>query len=131
MQVLIYTRVAPNNQKVARSDRLKAQEKRCREFASLFHAHVLRTYSDQGEMFPPYFLKGMTSLLEYLRYLNAETLVIADHPARLGSKPYIREMLMQLIEDAGGKFIPVTTGATIYLEKYGAEMIQTLKEMRF
>lgn len=107
MNVFIYARVSPNNQRVAPSDRLHAQHQRCREFASKNGLIVLRTYSDQGEMRMPRLLPEILRMLERLSREEQETLVLADHPGRLGVQDSIRKAVIAYIEKAGGSFTSV------------------------
>src|ERR1700722_9525383 len=105
MRCLIYTRVMPDNNRVAKSDQREAQDKRCREFAIKLNSYVHRTFSDHGEMKPPYFLPAINSLIEYIKCNGGEFLVIADHPGRLGVKEDVRQMVIKRIEEAGGQFL--------------------------
>ena len=130
MKAVIYTRVMPNNLRVAKSDKLQAQEKRCRDFARKINTYVLRVFKDEGAVKPPYFLKNMQNLFSYLDAQKEQCLVIADHPARMGATQEIREMVFAEIEKSGGKFIGVYSSAADYIEIYGAEIIETLKEMK-
>lgn len=107
MNVLIYTRVAPNNRKVTMNDRLQAQNRRCREFASNNGLIVLRTYSDQGEMRLPRLLPEIHRLIERLSREEQSTLVLADHPGRLGVGDDIRKTVINYIERSGGKFTSI------------------------
>ena len=70
-------------------------------------------------MNPPAFLPSITALIEHLPQLDLDTLVIADHPARLGIKPEIRDMLIHRIEEKGGKFISAHTGVSACKKKEG------------
>lgn len=107
MNVLIYARVAPNNKRVTSSDRLQAQNRRCREFASENSLVVLRTYSDQGEMRLPRLLPEIQRLIERLSREEQSTLVLADHPGRLGLEDRTRKTVIKYIERAGGSFSTV------------------------
>jgi hypothetical protein len=106
----------PDNKKVAKSDQLASQENRCREFATKLHAYVHRVYADEGAMNPPYFLPNIKSLIQHLKSCDGESLVIADHPARLGIKEATRRMVLSRIEEAGGKFISVHNTPSDYME---------------
>ena len=84
MKALIYARVMPNNKQVAKSDKLDAQEKRCRELARKLNATVIRVFKDEGAINPSRYMRGIQSLLYYLKNQKEEFLVIADHPVRIG-----------------------------------------------
>ena len=114
MKALIYTRVMPDNKKVARPDRLQEQEKRCRDFLRDNRITPIRTYSDQGVMHPQRFLPGMRSLLQHLARSSEEMLVVCDHPGRLGLKPNIQKAVTAQIEDLGGRFITVLGASEQY-----------------
>lgn len=130
-RAVIYTRVVPNNQRVAKSDKLQAQEKRCRDFARKLNAYVTRVFKDEGLVKPPYFLRSMQSLFYYLDMQSEPFLVIADHPARIGTAPDVRKIVLAEIEKRGGKFISAYTGGATYIELYGAEVLETIWDMEF
>lgn len=118
MKALIYTRVMPDNKKVAKPDRLQEQEKRCRDFLRDNRITPVRTYSDQGVMHPQRFLPGMRSLLQHLARSPEEMLVICDHPGRLGLKSDIQKAVTAQIEDLGGRIITVMGTAEQYRASY-------------
>ncbi len=129
MKALIYTRVMPNNKHVARSDKLEAQEKRCRELARKLKATVVRVFKDEGAINPSRYMRGIQSILYYLKNQKEEFLVIADHPARIGLTKETQKEVIADISSAGGKFITPESSASRWIEIYGDEIIATLNEL--
>lgn len=107
MNAYIYCRVFPNNSKVSRPDRLKAQRQRCVVFAQQNRIGILRTFYDEGDMPPQHFLPNLTLLLCQLSRQQERTLVISDHIGRLGTSDEIRVDVIRAIEKADGRFLSV------------------------
>lgn len=130
MKAVIYARVMPNNKQVPKSDNLQSQERRCREFARKIKASVVRVFTDEGAIDSVRYIRGLQNLLYFLGNQKEEVLVIVDHSARIGLTKEIRRKVVSDIEKAGGKLMAEQSSASKWIEIYGDEIIETLKEMR-
>lgn len=108
MKIYIYCRVAPNDSKVAKNDKLKAQEQRCREFLKSINRLPTKVFYDEGDIHPLHLSSGIVSMQQRI-WENFEqiSLVVCDHEARFGIEPKLRKDVIKKIQSARALVLPI------------------------
>lgn len=103
IKAVIYCRGASTNQLKGDSN-IKAQEKRCCEFAKYKNYEIMQTFHDQGLSGNDVDRPGITNLLSFLKsnYSHSPHIVIFDDISRLASDLQTHADLKKAISDAGG-----------------------------
>jgi DNA invertase Pin-like site-specific DNA recombinase len=117
----IYCRSAPNDMRVARSDRTTAQKQRCWDFACEHGLTVVRRYADQGDVHPVYLAPSLSNMLRMIEHEKKRVVVLVDHPNRLGKTPQIVRQVIKEIEQRRALFLPTSTYNKSYLAKFYQE----------
>lgn len=109
MKIYIYCRVAPNDANVAKSDKLKAQEVRCRNFLKSINRDAYKVFYDEGDIHPLHLPSGISSLRNrVLEHYDKACLIICDHEARFGTDPIRRRQIIDKVQSAGAVVLPLS-----------------------
>ena len=89
----------PNNERVGKSDKLKAQETRCRLWLKHQGIEEYWVYRDEGCIKDPHLLLGLNALMRAVIYDNENAMIIADHPMRFGIKREARDKVFNILDE--------------------------------
>jgi len=95
--------VYPNNERVGKSDKLKAQETRCRLWLKEQGIEEYWVYRDEGCIIDPHSLLGLSALMKAVIYDNENAMIIADHPMRFGIEKETRERAFNIFDELGAQ----------------------------
>ena len=103
IKAVIYCRGASTKQ-LKGDNNIKAQEKRCREFAKHKNYEIVQTFHDQGLSGKLVSRPGIAQLLSFLKsnYNHSQHVVIIDDISRLARDLQTHADLKKVISNAGG-----------------------------
>ncbi len=96
MLAFIYARSYPNDGKVCKSDRIRAQNERCEDFARELNLVVKKRFSDQGTIHPINLAPNLSRMIEDIRQSDQRIVVMTDHIQRFGNSQTTLKVLNEL-----------------------------------